>query len=155
MQKTLKYYIIYKDGGIGMKMITKADIILIVLVFILSTTSIFAIPKFLTTGAELKEIVVNLDGSEIYRFPLEYTEESKFIEFSFVFNTEEYVGKLELLEGSVRLHRLSKDISPLSIHADIGWISESYQMIISLPIKLYISIEEPVDVQHEIDIIAY
>jgi len=138
-----------------MKVVTKADIVLIVLIFIISVTSIFAIPKFLTGNAEGKEIVINLDGTEIYRFPLEYTEESKFIEFPFTFNNEEYKGKLELLDGSVRLHRLSKDISPLSIHADMGWISESYQMIVSLPIKLYISIEEFEQTEQEVDIIAY
>ncbi|QUH24953.1 NusG domain II-containing protein [Serpentinicella alkaliphila] len=138
-----------------MKVFTKADIALIAVIIILSTTSIFAIPRLLTSGAEIKEIVINIDGAEIHRFPLEYTEESKFIDFPFIINGEEYTGRLELLEGSVRLHRLSKNISPLSIHADMGWISESYQMIVSLPIKLYISIEESTEVQHDFDIIAY
>ena len=136
-----------------MKIFTKADIELIVLVFIMSTTSIFAIPRLLMDESDVKEVVVNLNGEVIHRFPLTKSADSEFIEFPFVYDNVEYTGRLEMKNGAVRLHRLSKNISPLSIHADMGWISHSYQMIVSLPIKLHITVEEVIE--HDYDIIAY
>ena len=54
------------------------------------------------------------------------------------------------------LHRLPEDIVPLSIHKDMGWISESYQMIIALPVKMYVAIESDTPPEKEMfDIIAY
>ena len=125
-----------------MKVFKKGDILLIITILALSIFSIFMIPKFLTTPEGGKEVVVFLDGEEIHRFPLENTPESKYIDFPFEVRSKEYTGRLEMKDGYVRLHRLSEEISPLSIHADMGWISESYQMIVSLPIRMYITIEE-------------
>ncbi len=64
---------------------------------------------------------------------------------------------MEVEDGAVRLHRLPEEIVPLSIHADMGWISETYQMIISLPIRMYVSLEADEDPEDhpEIDIFAY
>lgn len=139
-----------------MKVITKGDIALIISIFILSIVSIFMIPKLVTAPTEGKEIVVVLDGKEIHRFPLEESPESEFIEFPFEIRGREYTGKLELKDGYVRLHRLSDEISPLSIHADMGWISEPYQMIVSLPIKMYITIEDVAENQEiPFDIIVH
>ncbi|NLM04037.1 MAG: NusG domain II-containing protein [Clostridiales bacterium] len=125
-----------------MKVFKKGDILLIITILALSIFSIFMIPKFLTTPEGGKEVVVFLDGEEIHRFPLENTPESKYIDFPFEVRSKEYIGRLEMKDGYVRLHRLSEEISPLSIHTDMGWISESYQMIVSLPIRMYITIEE-------------
>ncbi len=139
------------------KIMTKADIILIVLVFVLSLVSIFTIPKFLTPNDKGREVVVYLDGDPIHRFPLVNTSDSQFIEFPFEIEGKEYTGKLEMKDGQVRLHRLSKEISPLSVHADMGWIGEPYQLIVSLPIKMYITIEgkEKANTDSDIDIIVY
>ena len=121
---------------------TKGDIALIISIVILSIFSIFMIPRFLTAPPGGKEIVVVLEGEEIHRFPLVESPETQFIEFPFEIRGMEYTGTLELKDGFVRLQRLPKNISPLSIHADMGWISESYQMIVSLPIRMYITIED-------------
>ncbi|AOY75586.1 hypothetical protein BJL90_06575 [Clostridium formicaceticum] len=136
------------------KIMTKADVVLIIMVFILSIVSIFTIPKLLTSGENGKMIVVYLDGEVIHRFPLEEHEESEFIEFPFTVNNVEYTGRLETKDGYVRLHRLPDEISPLSIHADMGWIREPYQMIVSLPIKMYIAIEETEEEELPFDIIV-
>ncbi|MDR5659709.1 NusG domain II-containing protein [Serpentinicella sp. ANB-PHB4] len=136
-----------------MKIFTKADIALIVLIVILSASSIFAIPRLFLDESEAKEIVVNVDGQVIHRFPLVNSPESEIIEFPFTHDNESYTGRLEVKDGAVRLHRLSKDISPRSIHADMGWIQHSYQMIIALPVRLHITIEEIED--HEFDAISY
>ncbi|SES83502.1 hypothetical protein SAMN05660297_00659 [Natronincola peptidivorans] len=138
-----------------MKIVTKADIALIVIVVILSIVSFFTIPTLLSTPSNGKEIVVNLDGQEIHRFPLVETDTSEFIDFPFEISGVTYTGRLEMLEGYVRLHRLPEAISPLSIHADMGWISEPYQMIISLPIRMVISIEAVEGEELEYDLIVH
>mgnify|MGYP000926777012 CR=1 FL=1 len=137
-----------------MKIMTKADLVLIIIIFILSIASIFTIPKLLTANDNAKEIVVHLEGEVIHRFPLVETPESQFIEFPFEIRGTEYTGKLEVKEGYVRLHRLSEKISPLSIHADMGWIREPYEMIVSLPIKMYITVESTEKEDSQIDLIV-
>ncbi|ABR46585.1 conserved hypothetical protein [Alkaliphilus metalliredigens QYMF] len=137
------------------KMMTKGDKILIFAILALSVASIFAIPRLLTTVEEGKMVVVNLDGTVIHRFPLEESPEAEFLEFPFEVRGQSYTGKIEMKDGRVMLHRLSDDISPLSIHTDMGWISESYQMIVSLPIRLIITIEEEDPPEYDFDIISY
>ncbi|MBM7615132.1 NusG domain II-containing protein [Alkaliphilus hydrothermalis] len=124
-----------------MKLMTTADKILILFIIVLSISSIFAIPLLLPEGTGDKEVVVNLDGKAIHRFPLVDSQIPEIIDFDFKFNNKNYTGRLEMKDGQVRLHRLSEEISPLSIHADMGWISEPHQMIVSLPVKMVITIE--------------
>lgn len=96
-----------------------------------------------------KIIVVEKDGVEIFRHALD-VEDTKKISFPFEHNGKTYEGDLEIKEGSVMLHRLPEEIVPLSIHEDMGWISESYEIIVALPIKLIIKISS--DVYNEIDV---
>ena len=96
-----------------------------------------------------KIIVVEKDGVEIFSHPLDIGDAKK-ISFPFEHNGEIYEGELEIKEGSVMLHRLPEEIVPLSIHEDMGWISESYEIIVALPIRLVIKIST--DVYNEIDI---
>lgn len=118
------------------------DIILIVLVALLSLGALFAIPLVLgEANGDGKEIVVTMDGQEIHRFPMPQSNELELIEFPLEVDGTTYTAVLEAQDGAVRLRRLPEAISPLSIHADIGWIREPYQMIVSLPIRLYISLE--------------
>ena len=138
-----------------MKFMTKADKILIIVLIIASISSIYAVPALLSKPLEGKYVVVNLDSKIIYQIPLEEATESTFYEFDFEYGGEAYTGKLEMKDGRVKLHRLSDKISPLSIHTDMGWISESYQMIICLPIKLLVTIEEYKPEGDEFDFIAH
>jgi len=96
-----------------------------------------------------KIIVVEKDGVEIFSHPLD-GDEAKKISFPFEHNGKAYEGELEIKEGRVMLHRLPEEIVPLSIHEDMGWISESYEIIVALPIRLIIKITT--DVYNEIDI---
>jgi hypothetical protein len=135
------------------------DFVLIVLVVVLSIGTLFAIPALLgdASGSQ-KTIVVIMDGQEIHRFPLTETSETELIDFPINVGGEEYTATLEVLDGAVRLQRLPIEISPLSIHADIGWIREPYQMIVSLPIRMYITIEvteNGEDIPQEIDTMVY
>ncbi|KAB3539700.1 NusG domain II-containing protein [Alkaliphilus pronyensis] len=137
-----------------MKLMTTADKILIVSIIIIGIVSMFTIPLLFTEAIEDKIIAVNLDGEVIHRFPLTNSPESEYIVFPFEFEGKVYEGTLELKDGAVMLHRLPEEIVPLSIHTDMGWISESYQVIIALPVRLSISIEAS-QPDEELDIISY
>lgn len=123
------------------KVMTRADKILIVFILMASIASIFAIPKLLTTAGQRKEVVVHIDNKEVARFELVNSPESVFKEFPFELNGREYTARFEMKDGRVMLHRLPEEIVPLSIHKEMGWISESYQMIVALPIKMYVTVE--------------
>lgn len=134
------------------------DIVLIILVALLSLGALFAIPLLLgEANGEGKEIVVTMDGQEIHRFLMPQSSELELIEFPLEVEGTTYTAVLEVQDGAVRLRRLPDEISPLSIHADMGWISEPYQMIVSLPIRLYISLEYTGEDAHppEIDTVVY
>ena len=140
------------------KIMTKADKILIFFILVSSIASIFAIPRLLTSANSEKQVVVNVAGEEIARFALINTPESEFKEVPFKVNEKEYTARFEMKNGKVMLHRLPEDIVPLSIHKDMGWISESYQMIVALPVKMYVVVESDTPSENEdsdIDIIVY
>lgn len=138
------------------KIMTKADKILIFFILISSVAGIFAIPKLLTSANSAKQVVVSVAGEEIARFSLINTPESEFKEVPFKVNEKEYIARFEMKNGKVMLHRLPEDIVPLGIHRDMGWISESYQIIVALPVKMYVAIESDVPPENEeLDIIVY
>lgn len=127
------------------KIMTKADKLLIIFIIIGSVASIFTIPKLLTNENTEKEVVVNIDGVEIARFELIDSPEPKFKEIPFEINEKEYTALFEMKDGSIMLHRLPEEVVPLGIHEDMGWISESYQMIVALPAKMYVTVEKNID----------
>lgn len=86
-----------------------------------------------------KIIIVEKDGEEIFRHPLKESMAHD-IAFPFIHNGKEFQGNLEMKDGAVKLHRLPEEIVPLSIHEDMGWISESYEVIVALPIKMVVRI---------------
>lgn len=138
------------------KLMTRADKILIVFILVGSIASIFAIPRMLTDGNSAKQVVVNVAGQEVGRFPLVDSPESEFKEVPFQVNGKEYMAKFEMKNGKVMLHRLPEEIVPLSIHREMGWISETYQMIVALPVKMYVAIESETPPEDELfDIIVY
>ncbi|HBT19065.1 MAG TPA: hypothetical protein DEA52_03315 [Clostridiaceae bacterium] len=97
------------------------------------------------TGNEY--IIVEKDGVEIFRHPLQSQDETN-ISFDFTHNGQDYQGTLILKDGQVRLDRLPEEIVPLAIHENMGFIERSHQVIVALPIRLLIRIhsEEPSDV---------
>ena len=140
------------------KIMTKADKILILFILVSSIAGIFAIPKLLTSANSAKQVVVNVAGEEIARFALMNAPESEFKEVPFKVNEKEYMARFEMKNGKVMLHRLPEDIVPLGIHRDMGWISEPYQMIVALPVKMYVAVESDIPSENgnsDIDIIIY
>lgn len=139
------------------KLMTKADKILIVFILVGSIASIFAIPRLLTNADSAKQVVVNIAGEEVARFALVNTAESEFKEVPFKVSGKEYMATFEMKNGKVMLHRLPEEVVPLSIHKEMGWISESYQMIVALPVKMYVAIESDTSSPDDelFDIIVY
>lgn len=139
-----------------LKLITKGDRILILLILIINTLPLL-IPVLAQSDNGQKEIVINVDGKEVSRFPMEASDTSYFIDFEFFHESQTYEGKLEVLDSKVRLHRLPKEITPQAIHSDMGWISRPNQMIVALPVKLVITVEglDEKDSDEDIDIISY
>ncbi|AGB40736.1 hypothetical protein Halha_0764 [Halobacteroides halobius DSM 5150] len=135
------------------QLMTVADKIVALIVLSVSIMLIFLTPKIIageTSGA--KEVVVTLDQQEIARYPLTNNQQLKRIKFEFTIKGKEYQGVLRMKEGKVRLERLSSEISPLPIHAQMGWISKPYEMIVSMPVKLTVTIEGQKKSKQSVDI---
>ncbi len=138
-----------------LEMMTRWDIVLIILIFILSIGATLAIPWLLAGGGGESEVVVTLRGEDIYRFPLIESGREE-IPFDFEVDGKQYTGVLEMEDGAVRLQRLPEEILPLGIHRDMGWISRGYEVIVALPIQMIITIETPEpDVDEDYDIIVH
>ncbi|MCD5410066.1 MAG: NusG domain II-containing protein [Clostridiales bacterium] len=137
-----------------MKHFTIYDKILIFTIALISISSMVFIPFLFMDSSSDKYIVVNISGNEIHRFHLVEERELQLQEFTFVVDGAEYSAVLEIKDGRTRLRRLPGNIVPLSIHSDIGWISEPHQMIVALPIKLVITIEGT-RIESDIDSISH
>lgn len=123
------------------KILTIYDIILIIFIFLIAFTSIIGFFFFLEDNFDgEKSAVIKIDNQEIQRFSLDGSSRTE--NFTFEIEEEQYNGELIIDNEQVRLKRLSKDILPLSIHADTGWIRNQIQIIVALPIKLTVQIED-------------
>ncbi len=137
-----------------MNFLTRGDKILIVLILIISSLPLLT----LSSGKEpkSKQIIITIDGEVKYEFLLNEDRSSVYHTFDIVKDGITYQAKLETKEGKVRLLRLPKEVAPLSVHSDTGWIDKSNQMIVALPAKLIVTIEGYADEdKSEIDIISY
>ncbi len=137
-----------------MKFLTRGDKILVLLILILSSLPLLSLRDTMAGGN--KQIIVNIDGQVRHKFDINEDNESKYYEFEVSKEEKSYLAKLETKEGKVRLLRLPEEVAPLSIHADTGWISKSHQMIVALPAKLIVTVEDlSSESDDEIDIISY
>jgi hypothetical protein len=137
------------------KIMTIADKVLIILILIISISMLGLTPVLISKSAGEKDVVITLDNKELYRYNLEHSQKLERINFSFKIEGKEYQGTLRMKDGKVKLERLSQDISPLPIHAEMGWISEPYQMILCLPIKLAVTIENKNKQEEDVDIMSF
>ncbi len=138
-----------------MKFLTRGDKILILLILIISSLPLLALRD--GQSIDKRQIVVNIDGEMVHKFKLNQEEESVYHTFYITKEGKAYEARLETKKGKVRLLRLPEEVAPLSIHSDTGWIDKSYQMIVALPAKLTIIIEDSSAIKSEqdIDIISY
>ena len=124
------------------------------LILIISLTLIILTPKIIAgQPTRDKEVVVTLRGREIFRHRLIDSQQEQQVKFDFTVDGKQYQGTLRMKQGRVKLKRLSEEISPLPIHAEMGWISKPYQVIVCMPIKLTVKIEaENSGSQSEVDV---
>ncbi|ADQ13592.1 NusG domain II-containing protein [Halanaerobium hydrogeniformans] len=136
------------------KILTIYDKILIVLIVVVSFLSIIFFIIFAGNSvAGEKYAVVKINNQEVQRYQLDGSSRTE--KFEIEVENEIYLGELVIDDESVRLKRLSKEILPLSIHSDTGWINNQFQTIIALPIKLTIEIETMEENDLEYDGIVY
>ncbi|MGM0420263.1 MAG: NusG domain II-containing protein [Bacillota bacterium] len=117
---------------------TTADIVLVIFLLIFSLVGILLPIVFQPEYGEY-DLVVEQGGEELFR--QEFPREDGIEEFKFRWQGEEYQARLEYDNNRVRLHRLSKEIVPLDIHEQMGWIQRPGQMIVAVPVKMVIRIE--------------
>ena len=134
------------------KLLTVADKTAIIAIILCSLVLIFVTPHFVAGARGNKDVVVTLADQEIYRYNLVTNQQLERVKFDFEFKGENYQGVLRIKNGKVKLERLSQDISPLPIHAEMGWISKPYQMIVCLPVKLTVTIESDSSEPNNIDV---
>ncbi|MBM7558006.1 NusG domain II-containing protein [Halanaerobacter jeridensis] len=134
------------------QLLTRADKVAIISIILCSGLLIILTPQLVSGAQGNKDIVVKLAEQEIYRHNLSKEEKLKRVKFNFDFKGESYQGVLRIKNGKVKLERLNKNISPLAIHSEMGWISKPYQMIVCLPVKLTVTIESNNSEQNDIDV---
>ena len=134
------------------KILTVADKVAIISIVLCSLILIILTPHLVASSQGNKDVVVTLENQEIYRYSLLSNQQLKRFKFSFEVEGESYQGVLKMKNGRVKLERLSQDISPLPIHAEMGWISKPHQMIVCLPVKLTVTIESDTRQNNNIDV---
>lgn len=129
----------------------KGDIIIIFIVFLISIIPLI----FLKTEENFDnaKIVVSQDNIIIGEFDLNKTVISKYINFDFKKDDKIYKGTLETKNSMVRLLRLPEEVVPKSIHSDMSWIKDDSKIIVALPVKLTISIENS-NIKSKVDAIS-
>lgn len=134
-----------------MKIFKKGDFVIIAIIVIISIIPIIFLKKEFKD--ENSKIIVSQDSKVIGEFELNKSSESEYIDFEFDMNGKKYKGTLETKESKVRLLRLPQEVIPKSIHADMSWIGDDTKIIVALPAKLVVSIENSNN-ESEIDSIS-
>ena len=132
----------------------KADWILVAALLIISLGALALLPRLFGDGDQAREVVVTMDGTEIFRTAVPPAGNAQ-RSFPFTVDDQEYQGTLEFDDGSVRLQRLPQDIVPLAIHHDMGPIVHTYQSIVALPVRMLVRLETTEPEEFEFDIVAY
>lgn len=134
-----------------MKILKKGDYVIIFIVMVISFLPILFLQKDVNT--DYSNIVVSQDGHIIGKYNLNKDKNSKYINFEFVVENKKYKGTLESKESKVRLLRLPKELVTKSIHEDMSWIADDSKIIVALPVKLVVYIENSQN-DNEVDAIS-
>lgn len=137
------------------QILTLADKVAIMSIFTISIALIFLTPHLMAGTSEDKQAVVTVEGEEVYRINLIDSSELERVSFDFEIDGSEYEGVLKIKDGSVKLERLNKDIVPLPIHNQMGWISKNHETIVAMPVAMVISIEDSEEVESDVDIMTF
>ena len=122
-----------------MKILKKGDYVIIFIVMVISFLPILFLQK--EVNVDYSNIVVSQDGNIIGKYDLNKDKNSKYINFEFVVENKKYKATLESKDSKVRLLRLPKELVTKSIHEDMSWIEDDSKIIVALPVKLVVYIE--------------
>ncbi|MBF1051218.1 MAG: NusG domain II-containing protein [Peptostreptococcaceae bacterium] len=122
-----------------MKILKKGDYVIIFIVMVISFLPILFLQK--EVNVDYSNIVVSQDGNIIGKYDLNKDKNSKYINFEFVVENKKYKATLESKDSKVRLLRLPKELVKKSIHEDMSWIEDDSKIIVALPVKLVVYIE--------------
>lgn len=122
-----------------MKIFKKGDYVIIFIVMVISFLPILFLQK--EVNVDYSNIVVSQDGNIIGKYDLNKDKNSKYINFEFVVENKKYKATLESKDSKVRLLRLPKELVKKSIHEDMSWIEDDGKIIVALPVKLVVYIE--------------
>ena len=122
-----------------MKIFKKGDYVIIFIVMVISFLPILFLQK--GVNVDYSNIVVSQDGNIIGKYDLNKDKNSKYINFEFVVENKKYKATLESKDSKVRLLRLPKELVKKSIHEDMSWIEDDSKIIVALPVKLVVYIE--------------
>lgn len=100
------------------------------------------------------QIVIMQDNAVLGRYELNEKENSQFIDFEFVVSSKTYIGTIETKNSKVRLLRLPEEAVPRSIHSDMSWIDSTDKIIVALPAKLAVYLENAEKTDYEVDAIV-
>ncbi|HHY39347.1 MAG TPA: NusG domain II-containing protein [Clostridia bacterium] len=94
-------------------------------------------PMMQALSAGRAEVVVQVQGKEVLRVPLHsHVSGSRYYEIS----VPRGVATIEIKDGRVRVLRMPKEVCPLGICADTGWISNTTQSIVCMPNAMVVKI---------------
>lgn len=134
-----------------MKILKKGDYVIIFIVMVISFLPILFLQK--EVNVDYSNIVVSQDGHVIGKYDLNKDKNSRYINFEFMVENKKYKGTLESKDSKVRLLRLPKELVKKSIHEDMSWIEDDSKIIVALPVKLVVYIENSQN-DNEIDVIS-
>lgn len=134
-----------------MKIFKKGDYVIIFIVMVISFLPILFLQK--EVNVDYSNIVVSQDGNIIGKYDLNKDKNSKYINFEFVVENKKYKATLESKDSKVRLLRLPKELVKKSIHEDMSWIEDDSKIIVALPVKLVVYIENSQN-DNEVDAIS-
>ena len=133
------------------KIFKKGDYVIIFIVMVISFLPILFLQK--EVNVDYSNIVVSQDGNIIGKYDLNKDKNSKYINFEFVVENKKYKATLESKDSKVRLLRLPKELVKKSIHEDMSWIEDDSKIIVALPVKLVVYIENSQN-DNEVDAIS-
>lgn len=118
----------------------KSDKIIIILVALIGLISLIPYLKLSNLDVYNQEsfAVIRVDGLEVKRISLDKSQGI----YDFPFTNK--IGYVEIKNGSIRMVEMDRITCPEGICSNTGWIKSNYQVIVCLPNKITVHIENKI-----------
>jgi hypothetical protein len=130
------------------KILTTYDKILITLIIILTVGGIFW-SFFQINNSSAKYIVIEYNNEMVHKIRL-----VKGLKKRINLDLDKGNAEIVIENGRVRILEMPKEICPLGICSDTGWVNNAGEMIVCIPNQILITIETQ-EVNEEPDAIVY